>query len=53
MFNKIKWAVILLGGAAGVLWVVNLPTSNLSNEFRNYRNSTASWDRVKIIAETS
>ncbi|WP_427161028.1 hypothetical protein ACQFX9_05300 [Aliinostoc sp. HNIBRCY26] len=25
MLNKIKWAVILLGGAAGVLWVVNLP----------------------------
>ncbi|AUT02879.1 hypothetical protein CLI64_22110 [Nostoc sp. CENA543] len=25
MLNKIKWVVILLGGAAGVLWVVNLP----------------------------
>lgn len=25
MFKKIKWVVILLGGTAGVLWVVNLP----------------------------
>ncbi|MEA5565824.1 hypothetical protein [Anabaena sp. UHCC 0399] len=25
IFNKIKWVAILVGGAAGVLWVVNLP----------------------------
>ncbi|MCF4966241.1 hypothetical protein [Nostoc sp. CMAA1605] len=25
MLNKIKWAVIILGGTTGVLWVVNLP----------------------------
>ncbi len=40
IFNKIKWVAILVGGAAGVLWIVNLPypmirwpvaTSNLSN----------------------
>ncbi|WP_066425304.1 hypothetical protein [Anabaena sp. 4-3] len=25
IFSKIKWVVIVVGGAAGVLWVVNLP----------------------------
>ncbi|BAY25077.1 hypothetical protein NIES2100_48770 [Calothrix sp. NIES-2100] len=25
IFSKIKWATILLGGSAGMLWVINLP----------------------------
>ncbi len=25
IFRKIKWATILLGGSAGILWVINLP----------------------------